>query len=257
MSSLITRYRNLSIPLRLIVINVAILLIIHIVAFTTSITGTRLDLATMFLDLPSGLGFLLRPWAAITYMFTHTDIMHCLFNMLWLYWFGRLCEDLSTPRHTVILYLTGGIGGALAFIIASMLWPYNIGGFLEGASAAVMAIVASVACTSPDMKLNLLFLGSVKIKWIALATVVIFALGLTGSNAGAHVAHLGGIAVGVSAALIKRARRPRYNHMSTKQLNDLDARAELDRLLDKVRRSGYNSLTVMERKRLIDLSHKV
>ena len=257
MHSLKNIYRNTSIPLRLIIINVAVLLTIYTVAFVTSVTGARIDIATLFLDLPSGFGFMYHPWTAITYMFTHTDIMHCLFNMLWLYWFGRLCEDLSSPRHTVTVYLAGGVGGAITFVTASLIWPYNIGGYLEGASAAVMAIVASAACTSPNMKLNLLFLGSVRIKWIALVTVIIFALGLIGNNAGAHAAHLGGIAVGAITALIGRTRRPRYNQMSAKQLNDLEARAELDRLLDKVRRSGYNSLTAMERSRLVDLSHRV
>lgn len=257
MSSLATKYRNLSITLRLIIINVAVLFTVYIVAFVTSITGARVDIATHALDLPAGIGFIYRPWSIVTYMFTHTDVIHCLFNMLWLYWFGSLCESLTSPRRTLLIYLAGGIGGAATFVIASLIWPYSIGGFLEGASAAVMAIVAAVACTSPDMKLNLLFLGRMKIKWIAIATVVIFAIGLTGSNAGAHIAHLGGITAGAAIALIYRARRPRYNHMTTKQLNEIDARAELDRLLDKVRRSGYNSLTVMERRRLIELSHKV
>lgn len=249
--------RTIDASLRLIIINIAVLVTIATVSFITSLTSSQFNMATEVLDLPSGLGVLMRPWSIITYMFTHTDVWHCVFNMIWLYWFGRLYEQFTSGRRTTLLYLAGGIGGALLYITGSILWPAASGRYLEGASGAVMAIVAATACTAPNLKLNLLFLGSIKIKWVALATLVIFGLGLTGSNAGAHLAHIGGLATGAIWALIARARRPRYNKMSTSRLSETDARAELDRLLDKVRRSGYSSLTAMERRRLVELSHNI
>ena len=244
-------------PLWLIVINAAVFITVAVVSFATSLGGESVNIASSALDLPSGMGVIERPWAPITYMFTHTDVWHCLFNMLWLYWFGRLYEQFTSGRRVVMLYLAGGLGGALFFIVASLLWPFRMAGLLEGASAAVMAIVAAMACTAPNLKLNMLFLGQVKIVWVALITLAIFALGLTGSGAASHVAHLGGVAVGVVWALVMRLRRRHYNKVSVRTIRDLDARAELDHLLDKVRRSGYTSLTAMERRRLMDLSKKV
>lgn len=249
--------RSLDASLRLVIINVAVLITVATVSFATSLGGHQVNMATMALDLPSGDGVIGRPWALVTYMFTHTDVWHCVFNMLWLYWFGRLYEQFTSGRRTTLLYLAGGLGGAVFFIAASFIRPLSVVGMLEGASAAVMAIVAATACTAPNLRLNLLFLGHVKIKWVALVTLGVFALGLTGSGAASHVAHIGGIAVGVIWSLVARLRRPRYDKMPVRAITDAEARAELDSLLDKVRRSGYASLSSAERRRLIDLSQKV
>lgn len=248
---------SLNATLRLIIINIAVLITVAVISFATSIAGDQFNMATAVLDLPPFLGFITRPWSLLTYMFTHTDVWHCVFNMIWLYWFGRLYEQFTSGRHTTLLYICGGLGGALAFIVGTSFWPATATGYLEGASGAVMAIVAATACIAPNLRLNLLFLGSVKIIWVALATLVIFAFGLTGSTPAAHMAHIGGLLTGVIWALVARARRPRYDKMSTRRLSESEARAELDRLLDKVRRSGYSSLTADERRRLFHLSHNV
>jgi len=257
MSRAIDIIKRTDTTLVLVIINISVLITIATVSFMTMIAGDTVNLATGMLDLPAGWDISIRPWSIITYMFVHTDVWHCIFNMLWLYWFGRLYEGFTSGRRLMSLYLYGGIAGGLAYISVSILSPHTTGSYLEGASAAIMAIVAAVACTAPNLKLNMLFLGNIRIKWIALATLVIFGLGLTGNSAGAHIAHIGGLATGAILALVARARRPRYDKMPTGKLSESDARAELDRLLDKVRRSGYGSLTADERRLLVELSHNV
>lgn len=247
----------MNVTLRLVALNAAVTVTVIVTAFATGLAGDSVNLATGMLDMPGGLAVITRPWSPFTYMFTQTNVMHCLFNMLWLYCFGRIYGEFVSPRRLFLTYLSGGLGGALLFSAVSLLAGQHGFTMLEGSSAAVMAIVAATAFTAPDVRLNLFLLGRVKIKWIALATVIIFAVGLTGSNACAHVAHLGGLVTGALLALSWRHGRRRYDAISRQTISEADARAELDRLLDKVRDSGYKSLTANERRRLIDLSNKV
>lgn len=198
------------------------------------------------------------PWTVVTYMFTQADVWHAVFNMLWLYWFGMLLQNLTSPRTVVGLYVIAGLAGAAAYTGGSYLWPASAGTGLEGASAAVMGIVTATACIVPDYKFNLILLGQVKLKWIAIVTIALFALGLTGGKAGAHIAHLGGVVAGATFALRMRLRSRRKSAEAKRShITEPEARRELDSLLDKVRRSGYGSLTQAEQRRLFELSRHI
>ncbi|MDE6086691.1 MAG: rhomboid family intramembrane serine protease, partial [Muribaculaceae bacterium] len=221
------------------------------------IADGNVNLATMFLDMPGGTNVITRPWTVVTYMFTQSDVMHCLFNMLWLYLFGVLWERFSSGRKLLYLYLTGGLGGALIFFI-STITTNGSPVYLEGASAAVMGIVAATAIMIPDFKINLFLLGAVKLKWVAIVSIVFFALSASGHTATAHWAHLGGVIGGSCFALWLKYVHLRPNiSRNTRPISSTRARAELDELLDKVRVSGYGSLTANERRRLFELSHRV
>lgn len=249
---------NTTRELRLILVNAVIFLTLTIVGITSKLIGNHIDIATQYLDMPTDLQSLLtRPWTLMTYMFTHTDVWHCVFNMMWLYWFGAMYSRVGAGRNILYTYIAGGVGGALLSIAAHLMWPTLNADYLEGASAAVMAIVAAVACSAPNMPVNLMLLGRVKVKWIALVTLVIFACGLTGSTPGSHLAHLGGMATGALCTLIARYYHRRHPSPAPHTLTTSQARAELDRLLSKVKQSGYSSLTAAERQRLIELSHQV
>lgn len=247
--------------LALVIANAAVMVTVIMTGFVTGMLGDKVNLAT-WLDMPSGPAIMYRPWTVVTYMFTQTDVWHCIFNMLWFYWLGHLYAQFTSGRSLVWLYVTGGVAAAAVYWTAGMLWPGVTGMLpLEGASGAVMSVVAAVALTRPDYKINLLLFGQVKIKWVAVITVVIFACGLTGSSAGAHVAHLGGLAAGALWVLVPRLARALRPHnaddISQQYISEADARAELDRLLDRVRTSGYASLSANERRRLMDLSNKI
>ncbi|WP_194774171.1 rhomboid family protein [Pararhodonellum marinum] len=154
-----------------------------------------------YLMMPAALDrFILQPWSIMTYMFLHEGIFHILFNMLFLYWFGLLIHEYLGSRKLANLYILGGLVGAILYVVMYNLAPYFResveGSFMLGASAGVYAIVVGAATMSPNTTFNLILLGPVKIKYIAIFYVVIAFANSTGANAGGELAHLGGAALG-------------------------------------------------------------
>lgn len=281
------KYRQGTMLMRIIYINIAIFVLLHLVAFVGVIMNVPDQGMIQWLQVPSNLSQLLyAPWTLITYMFTHYDLLHILFNMLWLYWMGRIFLEYFTPKRLSALYLLGGLGGALLYLLAMNLLPHFIGSnaYLMGASASVIAIVVAVAIWAPDYKIGLLFIGEVSLKWVAIITIGIDLLSVDAGNAGGHIAHLGGAAVGaIYATALRRgtditrplnaaldwlaslfSRRDKgigapvggtaYN--SQHQATDEPTEAQIDAILDKIKRSGYTSLTDKERDLLFRASRK-
>ena len=192
--------------MKIIWINIAIFVLLRLAAIVCVFSGVPgfLDTILAWVQLPSSpLVFITRPWTLLTYMFAQYDLMHIIFNMLWLYWFGTLFMMVATQRQLLALYLLGGLGGAALFMAAYAALPAFAwhSGLLIGSSASVIAIVTATAILMPDFRMHLLFLGSVSLKWIAIATIVLVLIGVTGSNAGGEIAHIGGVAVGAIYAL--------------------------------------------------------
>lgn len=295
-NSLLGKWRSLSMLMKIIVINIVVFLTLRIIGVIAMIAGSGIQPELDFLMLPGHAGALLhRPWTALTYMWTHYEIWHAVFNMLWLYWFGSIFMFSSTPKQLLALYLYGGLGGAAAYLSAATFLPAVAGSGLIGASAAVIAIVIATAIINPDFPVRLLFLGTLKLKWVAIITIAIFTIGLTGNNAGGEVAHMGGAVIGVlygvamrrgiditrpfnraiDAAVtffqslrmpsFKRARKPAASYRSsassqrpaTPTDNSARDQAELDKILDKIKKSGYASLTADEKRRLFDVSKRI
>lgn len=144
--------------------------------------------------------FLTQPWSLLTYMFFHEGLFHILFNMLFLYWFGLLVNEYLGSRKLANLYILGGIAGALLYVLMYNVSPY----FTEvlpaakmlGASAGVYAIVVGAATLAPNTTFQLILLGPVKIKYIAMFYVIVAFVNSAGTNAGGELAHLGGAALG-------------------------------------------------------------
>ncbi len=164
-------FRSGSSLTRLIYLNIAVFFLISI----GSIIGYLLNNQTLSLNIlnlfsvPSSIkAFLLRPWTLVTYMFTHKDILHILFNMLWLYWFGTIFLEYLDQKKLVAVYLLGGISGAVVYIISFNVFPVFNQVVTEsvaiGASASVLAIVVAIAAYVPDYSVNLFLLGRIKIK---------------------------------------------------------------------------------------------
>ncbi len=210
-------------------------------------------------------------YGIITYMFSQFGTWHLVCNMLWLYWFGRIYLEVSSGRSLFLLYLYGGLAGGVLFILAYNLLPHFAGmyGLLIGSSAAVLAIVVGTAIRLPDYPVNLLFLGMVRLKWVAVVAVVLVFLNLGHENTGGQIAHIGGALMGVVYGVCcrrgfdltkwgRRRRRAPKPVASKFGANSSKAdQEELDRILDKVRRSGYGALTPKERRRLFDLSSRL
>lgn len=206
--------------------------------------------------------FLTRPWTLVTYMAIHFDVLHVLFNLLWLYWFGKVHLLDGTDRQLAVYFLGGGVAGGLFFLAASAMGMG--GGWLCGCSAAVIAVMCGAAVKHPDLEFRLFLIGNLKLKWIALLCCVLTFMGGGGNLA----AHIGGLAWGLAAAFIRIPARRGERHSSNtarrradkvvKAMADHRRNMErLDQLLDKIKVSGYESLSAKERNELVQLSARI
>lgn len=247
-------------------------------------------------ELPASATQLLqRPWTLFTYMFLHQGLlMHILWNMFALYVFGRIFLNFYSARHFIGTYLLGGLSGALFYVVAYNVFPYFSGvvgsSYLVGASASVLAIVTAAAVRCPDFRLNMLFFGSVKLSTFALVAVLVSVLMLSGDNAGGNFAHLGGAFGGMLVAIAlgrgtditelvnrpldwfaslfkrrsKKAKKGKFTYTKGSKRSDdyeYNARkksdeAQIDKILEKIKKGGYASLTDEEKKRLFDASSR-
>lgn len=281
-------FQSGSVLTKLIYINVGVFLIIRLAGVLfTLFKGDEFSLL-QYLQLPSSPEELLyHPWTVITYMFTHFDFLHILFNMLWLYWFGGLFLSFFNERQLGGLYLLGGIAGAVLFMLAYNTIPYfqevASSSYLMGASASVMAIVFAISFYRKDLEIGLFLIGRIKLIYLALFTFIIDLLAITSDNAGGHIAHIGGALLGIIFAyyfkkgidltapmnrvidwvvnLGKRKPQMRVTYKRAETDYEYNARkhsenVDLDAILDKLKRSGYESLSSEEKKKLFDASKK-
>ena len=260
-------------------INVLIFLVLNLIAvpeylFTKS-TAVSSWLQVQ-LSMPAHLPALMyKPWTILTYMFTHKGLFHILFNMLWLYWMGRIFEEFLNNRQFVFTYFAGGISGAILFIVFYNIFPAfsdNLySALLIGASASVMAVVVATATLLPEYTIQLLFFGAVRLKYLAIVYVILDIIAMAGANAGGSIAHLGGAVMGYT--FIKRlqagsdwsklfSKRPKLKPIPNRSGRSRDVSSRLpdqdaiDLILDKISKSGYESLTKEEKQQLFNASKK-
>ncbi|ARS36330.1 rhomboid family protein [Pontibacter actiniarum] len=238
--------------------------------------------------------FITRPWTLITYFFTHEGFLHIIFNMLNLYWFGQLLREYLGDRKLLSLYVLGGVAGGALYMLSYNFVPYFADraafSFMIGASASVLAIVVGAATLLPNFAFNLILIGPVKIKYIAAFLVLLSISGAVGDNAGGNIAHIGGALIGwifikqlqrgndmgrpVLAVtdffgnLFKRKPKLKITHRrftgGSAKPNGSRASSgpgtpsqnEIDRILDKISSSGYESLSKEEKQKLFQASQK-
>ncbi len=234
----------------LIALNVAVFIIMKtgsLIAGLYGIGGDNAWLANFALasDLSDVLS---RPWSLVTYMFAQTDFLHLIFNMLWLFCFGRLISCAIRYNDIILTYIVGGLLGGILFIATYPLMSVAEG-WLMGASASIVAIAAVTAVVMPEQRIQLMFLGQVRVIWLVVAVILMLVLGSSGTNPGGAVAHLGGLIAGIVLGLIYRRKQHKLMAASHQQ-------AELDRIIQKVKRTGYLALSSHERKRFFELSAK-
>jgi membrane associated rhomboid family serine protease len=283
-------FRNGSSLMRLIYVNIAVFLLITIVAVigfllnNPIISGQVLDIFSVPASLKA---LLIRPWTLITYMFTHKDIWHILFNMLWLYWFGTIFLEYLDQRKLVAVYLLGGISGALIYILSFNIFPAFTGILDEsvaiGASASVMAIVIAIAAYVPDYTVHLFLFGRIKIKYMALAIFILTSVMDFSVNSGGKLAHIGGaffgyfyiinlrrgndIGKGLNkfldffVTIFKPRKKLKVTHRKAAdefEYNKIkaDRQARINNILDKISKGGYDSLTKEEKEILFKESQK-
>ena len=243
-----------------------------------------------YLFLPSNTNLLLqKPWTLITYMFVHTDFIHILFNLIWLHFGSKLFLQYFTGKQLVSTYILGGITGGLFFIISFNIFPVFSQEVLTskvlGASASVLAIFVAIATYAPNFSVQFPFIGSLKIKHIALTLVVLDFLSISPENPGGHIAHLGGAIfgflyiillkkgidlsinfhkfIGYFSFTFQKKSRLKKVHKRNKKGNDdsfrknkSDAQKQINLILEKISKSGYESLTNDEKNILFKESKK-
>lgn len=291
-------FRQGNIVVRLIYINVAVFVIGLLLSVVLGLFNVNINYFLRDLYLPADLLQLLRrPWTLITYMFMHAGAWHLLGNMLWLYWFGKLFLYFFSSKHLRGLYVVGGLAGGLLYIIAYNLLPafsaQLYSATLVGASASVLAIAIATAVREPDFRINLMFIGPVKLKYFALFIVLFDVLYVGSNNAGGHLAHLGGALAGwwfvrglgqgydithwvnvcidaIGGLFRKLERKPRKPKMKVHVNNATGNRTadyqynaqkraqadEVDRILEKLKKSGYSSLSEEEKRKLFEASNR-
>ena len=269
---------------RLIYINLGIFLLIRIVNVFYFLAGAEFAFID-WLALPADFHTLAtRPWTLFTYMFLHFDFLHILFNILWLYWMGQIFLGYFDQGKLIAIYLLGGITGGLFYVLGYNLFPVFSDNLtnsrLLGASASVIAIVTALAIHAPNHSIQLMFIGSVKIKYIALFSVLLYVIGISSTNAGGNLAHLGGAfwgmvyilqlrrgfdsAKGVSWVInslkklvtsqpkVKISYRKPVNDIEYNQLKTKD-QTRMNEILEKISKSGYGSLSKEEKEILFKM----
>lgn len=191
---------------KIIIVNVAVYLVVNIFWVILQLANGIPDTppafyrqAINFFSISdSWLHMLTHPWTLVSHMFLHEGFWHLVFNMLFLFWFGRIFGDLLGDRRVLPLYIAGGIAGFLAYFLAFNLTSLGSGqSFALGASGAVACILTAAGSFAPEYGIRLLFFGTVRLKWIVFFTIMVQIIGLgTIYNIGGTIDHLGGIIFG-------------------------------------------------------------
>jgi len=272
---------------RLIYINLGLFLLIRIANVFYFLSGAEFPFLD-WLALPADFGMLAtRPWTLITYMFLHFDFLHILFNLLWLYWMGQIFLEYFDQGKLVTIYVLGGISGGLFYVAGYNSFPVFsqivVDSRLLGASASVIAIVTALAVHAPNHTLHLMFIGPVKMKYIALFSVLMYVIGISSTNAGGNLAHLGGAFWGIMFILLLRKgfdpgrrinrmfsglkmsfaqkpkvkmsyRKPPTDDISYNRVKNQD-KTRMNEILEKISKSGYDSLSKEEKEILFRMGN--
>jgi membrane associated rhomboid family serine protease len=286
-------FRDSSVLPRLIIINVGIWVLIqvsYVIGMLFNVPAALIDAGILeYLALPASIDMLIvRPWTLLTYMFLHIDFWHILFNMLWLYWFGKIFTQYLNQKQLLVTYLLGGLAGGILYILTYNIFPVFAPVIAQsralGASASVMAIVAAISLYVPNYTISLLLIGRVKIFYLALALFILDFFMIRHGNAGGHIAHIGGAIYGFffvyylrrgrdiskvfprfssGGGLRFRVKRKPHYGSSKRPVSDEEYNREraarqkkIDNILDKISRSGYDSLTKEEKELLFNQSNK-
>ncbi len=271
------KFNNFNAFEKIIVINI----IVFIIGKLITVFGRTED-SLSFLKLPADFfNFILKPWTIITYGFVHYGFFHILFNLLFLYYISRILLNLFRPKMALNIYFLGIIVGGLSFLFVYNVIPSKFlinASAVVGASAGIRALMIFLGVYMAETEVRIIMFN-VKLKYIAIALVVMDVLGLFTWNQGGNVAHLGGaflgylyaiklrqgkdIGVGFERVMDKmmrwfqpksnlktvhrKSRKGEYAGKTKDEFNTFSNQKKIDLILDKISKSGYESLTAKEK----------
>lgn len=286
------QFRTGNVLMQLIYVNGAVFLLMMVLRVVLHLSGADHVFSTIERQLAvpaSPIALLSCPWTLITHMFVHVSFLHVLFNMVWLHFGGRIFLNFLDSRKLLSTYVLGALAGVVLFMLAFNLFPIYrpmaASAFAVGASAGVLAIMVAAATTAPNYAVNLILIGQVRLKYIALVLVALDVIFIPEGNAGGHFGHLGGAAFGFLYALqLKKGNdlsidvlkpwnwikahwpkgqkrikvvhsRPRNDHEY--QARKASRQEQVDAILDKIKVSGYESLSTSEKEVLFNASKEL
>ena len=266
------RFKYAGIVEQLIYIN----LVVFILVFVTNTFGylfeAQSNVLVSWLSLPASFDdFILKPWTILTYGFLHVGFLHILFNLIALYYIGHLFKNYFTSKQLLNFYIYGTVFGGVLFLLSYNFFPVfssqKDNNVLLGASAGISAIFIGIATYMPNYELKFPLIGFIKLWMLAAIWVLMDIIQIPVSNAGGHIAHLGGAILGfmyVSSAsnvkldilnplknLFKKKSSLRTVYKSkttvTKPARKTKNQQEIDSILDKISKSGYDTLSKEEK----------
>jgi len=264
------KFKRATIVEKLIYINVAVFILGFLFKTLNFLMSTHFNLLFNWFALPAHYNELFyKPWTIFTYAFLHAGIWHILSNMLILYYIGNLFLDYFTQKQFLNYYILGALGGGIVFVLSYNLFPAfkNTNSILVGASAAVTAVFAGIATYMPHYEIKIRFLGFIKLWYLAAIWVGLDVIQIPVENSGGHLAHLGGAIIGFllaynyqndngvlkyfSSLFTKKKQKPlKTVYKSSKRRetkNPVVNQKRIDEILDKISKSGYETLTKEEK----------
>ena len=283
-SALKRGYLSLPSALRVILLLNVVIFVVQTLLITFGAGGLVNWVIGTFGFIPTWQTSLLQPWRLVTYMFLHGSVLHVAFNMLWLWWMGRPVEEQLGPRNFLVIYFGAGIGGALINLVFSPFFPATV---TIGASGAVFGMMVAFAMLFPRIPIMLLFFPPIQARFLVAGLIAIDLLFISAGDNVARIVHLGGALWGY--ILLKlylqgyhydiwieqwkqrfKSKKPAQTtrpasegpgRRSMRKVTDAEiveeySQDELDRILDKISKSGYEGLTAEEKRLLFELSKK-
>jgi len=281
------RFTNANALFKLLYINLGVFVLVNFLGTLSYLFQSPTFSSEIWFGIPVNLKDLMfKPWTLLSYMFMHVEFFHILSNLIYLYFAGQIFLQYFNAKKLYSIYILGGLAGGFTYLIAFNLFPVfssYTNSHLIGASASVLAILFAVATYVPNYKISLPFIGSIPIKYLAIAFVFIDIINIPEGNPGGHIAHLGGALFGMfyirqwkkgndlsipfynlvdSLASLFKKKHLKTVHKRAKTDDEFRAdksdRSELiDSILDKIAKSGYDSLSAKEKEYLFKNSKKM
>jgi membrane associated rhomboid family serine protease len=275
------RFKSANIVEQIIYINVALFLLTYLINSVSFLMSLGDTFVFDWFSLPANFeNFISKPWTIITYGFLHGGFLHILFNLIVLFYFGNLFLDFFSKKEFLIYYFSGIIVGGIIFMLSYSYFPAlkNDHSFLVGASAGVTSILVGIATKIPGYALHFRFIGAIKLWYIAVGFILLDIVQIPISNTGGHLAHLGGALIGFiltnqfydvnhttgwfpnlfksnkQKPLKTVYKKPRKTTNTT--INTDAQQLKIDQILDKISKSGYETLTKDEKEFLFSVGKK-
>ena len=272
--------------IKIIVVNVIAFVTIGLYELVLFLFKIKSDFTSVYLALNSSPQHLLHaPWTIITYEFVHAGPFHLLFNMLMLYFTGNIFNDFFKQSDAWRVYIFGGLIGGVLFLVSNILFPVfsGIESTLVGASGCIMAVLFASATYAPNLRMALFGIIQIRLVWLAVVFLVLDLISITNGNAGGHIAHIGGALFGFLFARYRQGRlrfsipeignnkmpdetrfkvkvktyhQNEHLNSNNKNTNYKPSQEDIDIILDKISKNGYDKLSKQEKEILFKASQE-